>query len=212
MSEMTVFSNAGLPAVTTDLTTALRSLNSEVGTGGGVAILKMDRTGHWVYGADQTEVEDGSTWAINPFSFTHGYIAWGDGDVLGEKMVPVTEPLPELPPAPPQAKQGWQLQVGVSLKCTTGEDEGLEVRYSATSVGGKRGVQTLAAAIAAQVEKNPSAPVALVELKAEHYQHKSYGRIYTPVFELTGWMGLDGTPAAAVEGEVSAPKATARRR
>jgi hypothetical protein len=24
----------------------------------------MDKTGHWVFGADQTEVEDDSTWAV----------------------------------------------------------------------------------------------------------------------------------------------------
>ena len=62
-----VFAQANLPAVTT-LSSALRKLEAEVGPAG-VAILKMDKTGHWVFGADQTEVEDDSTWAINPFSF-----------------------------------------------------------------------------------------------------------------------------------------------
>ncbi len=50
-------------------------------------ILKMDKGGHWIYGAEQTEVESDSTWAVNPFSFIHGYIAWGDGDVLGDQSV-----------------------------------------------------------------------------------------------------------------------------
>jgi hypothetical protein len=40
----------------------------------------MDKTGHWVFGIDQTEIEDDSTWAVNPFSFVHGYIAWGGVD------------------------------------------------------------------------------------------------------------------------------------
>jgi hypothetical protein len=80
----------------------------------------------------------------------------------------------------------------MSLKCMAGEDEGMEARYTVTSVGGKRAVQTLAATIAAQVDKDQSKPVAVVKLKSEHYQHKSYGRIYTPVFELVEWIGLDG--------------------
>jgi hypothetical protein len=203
------FSKANLPSVQ-NLSQALRSLDASVGGADGVAILKMDKTGHWVFGADQTEVEDGSTWAVNPFSFVHGYIAWGDGEVLAEKMVPVSEPLPEVDPAPPQAKRGWELQVGAGLKCAFGEDEGLEVRYSVTSVGGKRAVQKLALDIAAQVETDPSKPVPVVKLKKDHYTHKSYGRIFTPVFEIVGWMGLDGKqddvpPADAAPAAEAAP-------
>ena len=113
MSSLVTFSQAGLPTVS-NLSVALRKLEAEVGPAG-VAILKMDKTGHWVFGADQTEVEDDSTWAINPFSFVHVFIAWGDGEVLGEKMVSVAEPLPDLDAAPGGAKNGWQKQVGLSL-------------------------------------------------------------------------------------------------
>ena len=52
MSEVAKFAGANLPAVTS-LTAALRSL--EVAAPSATAILKMDRTGHWVFGADQTE-------------------------------------------------------------------------------------------------------------------------------------------------------------
>ena len=192
MSSLVTFSQANLPAVT-NLSAALRKLDSEVGPAG-VAILKMDKTGHWVFGADQTEVEDDSTWAINPFSFVHGFIAWGDGEVLGEKMVSVAEPLPELDAAPGGAKNGWQKQVGVSLKCISGEDKGLECRYATTSVGGVRSVQALAVTIATQVDKDQTKPVAIVRLTKDHYQHKSYGKIYTPVFELAEWISMDGEP------------------
>ena len=213
MSSLVTFSQAGLPAVS-NLSTALRKLEAEVGPAG-VAILKMDKTGHWVFGADQTEVEDDSTWAINPFSFVHGFIAWGDGEVLGEKMVSVAEPLPELDGAPNGAKNGWQKQVGLSLKCVDGEDAGLECRYATTSVGGVRSVQQLAVAIATQVEKDPSAPVPIVRLKKDHYQHKSYGRIYTPVFEIVEWVSMDGNKAEEAPAEevvAEEAPATGRRR
>ena len=214
MSSIVKFSKAGLPAVTS-LTTALRQMENEVAAVG-TAILKMDKTGHWVFGADQTEVEDDSLWAVNPFSFVHGYIAWGDGEVLGESMVSVSEPLPEPPAAPPQARKGWEKQVGLSLKCISGEDTGLEVRYTTTSVGGKRGVQTLAVAIAEQVDKDQAKPVAIVRLGKEHYQHKSYGRIFTPVFEVVRWIGMEGDAPEAVEAEApavtEAAAPTSRRR
>lgn len=212
MSNLTAFKSAGLPSVTT-LSTALRQINAGAPEGGAV-ILKMDKTGHWVFGADQTEVEDDAMWAVNPFSFVHGFIAWGEGEVLGEKMVSVGQPLPEMDVAPPNAKKGWETQVGMSLKCVDGEDEGLEVRYSVTSVGGKRSVQSLAVAIAEQVEKDPTNPVPVVRLKKEHYQHKSYGRIYTPVFEIVKWVGMDGQAEAAPapEPEVVEEEGATRRR
>ena len=197
-----------LPSVTT-LSTALRALEQDV-PAAGVAILKMDKTGHWVYGADQTEVEDDATWAINPFSFVHGFIAWGDGEVLGEKMVSVSSPLPELEVAPPNAKRGWETQVGMSLKCLSGEDKGLEARFSTTSVGGKRAVQALAVAIATQVDADQTKPVPVITLGKEHYQHKSYGRIFTPIFDIKEWSSMDGSVAEAEAEE--APAGGRRRR
>jgi hypothetical protein len=214
---LTVFKSAGLPAVAS-LATSLRSIATDVGPAG-VVILKMDKTGHWVFGADQTEVEDDATWAINPFSFVHGFIAWGDGEVLGEKMASVSQPLPELEVAPAAAKRGWETQVGMSLKCLTGEDKGMEARFTTTSVGGKRAVQALAVALAEQVEKDQTKPVPVIKLKKDHYAHKSYGKIYTPVFQVMEWVGMDAetesTPesalAAAVEAD-EAPAPAGRRR
>ena len=204
------FALANLPPVTS-LSTALRALEAEAGPAG-VVILKMDKTGHWVFGADQTEVEADATWAINPFSFIHGFIAWGDGEVLGEKMVSVSQPLPEMDAAPAGAKRGWETQVGMSLKCLSGEDNGMEARFSSTSVGGKRAVQTLAVAIANQVEADQSKPVPVVRLKKDHYAHKSYGKIYTPVFEIVEWVGMDGASDEAPEQIEEAPAAGRRRR
>jgi hypothetical protein len=207
--ELTTFSSANLPAVST-LSTALRALEKDVGPAGTV-ILKMDKTGHWVFGADQTEVEDDATWAINPYSFVHGFIAWGDGEVLGEKMASVTQPLPEMDAAPAGAKRGWEMQIGMALKCRNGEDKDMEARFTTTSVGGKKAVQAIGIAIATQVDKDPTKPVPVVRLKKDHYTHKSYGRIYTPVFEVIEWVGMDGAEAEA-EPEVEAEAAPAGRR
>ena len=212
MSNLVTFKGANLPAVSS-LTTALRSLESVAGPAGTV-IIKMDKTGHWVFGADQTDVEEESNWAVNPFSFVHGYIAWGDGEVLAEKMVSVTDPLPEMEAAPPGAKKGWEAQVGLSMKCISGEDKGMEARYTVTSVGGKKAVQALAVAIAEQVEKDQTKPVPVVHLKKDHYTHKSYGRIYTPVFEVVEFVSMNGEadePAAEAEAP-AAEAAPARRR
>lgn len=209
MSSLVKFSSANLPAVAT-LSTALRTLESAAPMQ--TVILKMDKTGHWVFGADQTEVEADTTWAVNPFSFVHGYIAWGEGEVLGEKMASVTQPLPEVDAAPPNAKRGWEMQVGMSVKCLAGEDEGMEARYSTTSVGGKRAVQQLAIAIATQVEKDPSKPVPIIKLGKDFYTHKSYGRVFTPVFQVVEWVSMDGEAEAEAEAAPAAEAEEGPRR
>jgi hypothetical protein len=212
MSNIVTFKGANLPAVST-LSTALRALETDIGPTGTV-IIKMDKTGHWIFGADQTEVEEGSTWAINPFSFIHGFIAWGDGEVLGEKMVSVAEPLPELPAAPRDAKKGWEPQIGLSMKCLTGEDAGMEARFTTTAVGGKKAVQQLAVAIAQQVEKDQEKPVPVVRLKVDSYKHSKFGKVLFPVFEIVEWVGMDGErdEAPAEEAAPAAEAAPARRR
>jgi hypothetical protein len=81
-----------------------------------------------------------------------------------------------------------------------------------TSVGGKRSVQALAVAIANQVDVDQSKPVPVVLLKKEHYQHKSYGRIYTPIFQIVEWVGMDGEVAEpAVASAIEAAPARRRR-
>ena len=205
MSNLVAFNKAGIPALAA-IATAIKTVAAPASSAGSV-ILKMDKTGHWVFGADQTEVESDSKWAVNPFSFVHGWIAWGDGVVLGERMAALTDPLPDTDDAPPNSARGWEKQVGFSLKCLTGEDKGLEARYTTTSVGGRRSFEALASAFANQVSTDESKPVPVVLLKKEHYQHKSYGRIYTPIFEIVEFVSMDGP-----EEEEEAPAPTRRRR
>jgi hypothetical protein len=205
-SNVVSFAGANLPAVKT-LATSLRNIEADVGASG-IVILKMDKTGCWCFGADAQEAQEGSKWAVNPFSFLHGHIAWGDGEVLGERMTGIANPLPELTEAPPGAKKGWEVQIGFSMKCTNGDDAGMEARFTTTAVGGKRSVQALAVAIAEQVERDQTRPVPLVLLETDHYQHKAYGKIFTPVFKVVEWIGMDGAkPAEQVESpkQVEAP-------
>jgi len=213
MSDLTVFGNSKLPAPAS-LATALKRIDP--GVSSGEVLIKMDKTGHWVFGADQTDVEDDSEWAVNPFSFVHGWIAWGTGEVLGEKMAPITEPLPETDPAPLNAQRGWEKQLGMHIKCMSGEDAGMDARFSTTSAGGKQALSELANAIAAQVEKDGDKCVPVVTLGSVHYAHKKYGRVYTPVFNIVRWVSYknpaDAEPAAASQPSAAAEDAPETRR
>ena len=220
MSNLTTFKGANLPAVA-DLSKALKSNLANVADVGTV-IIKMDKTGHWVFGSDQTEIQEGSEWAVNPFSFVHGFIAWGNAEVLGEKMVAISQPLPELEPAPANAKRGWETQVGLEITCINGDDKDLVARFATTSVGGKRALQSLGAEIATQIDKDPTKPVAIVALSTEHYAHKSYGKVYTPIFKVIRFESMNVESAveepsleiedASMIEEAEAPAPLVRRR
>jgi hypothetical protein len=66
-------------------------------------------------------------------------------------------------------------------------------------------------AIANQVEADQTKPVPVVRLKKDHYSHKSYGKIYTPVFEIVEWVGMDGDSAPEAEAIEEAPAGRRRR-
>jgi hypothetical protein len=211
---LTTFGNAKLPSVAT-LSSALKK-NVENIAPSGMAILKFDKTGAWVFGANADETEEGSLWAVNPYSFAHGFIAWGDGQPVGEVMAPMTDDLPQVGPLPPGVDdKGWQTQVGLALKCISGQDKGLEVRFSTTSVGGKRAVQALGIALAEQIDKDQDNPVAVVTLEGSSYKHSSYGKVHTPEFAIVKFVSLDGADDVQVAPPAPAPepeKTTRRRR
>lgn len=202
---MTVFGGGQLASVH-NLQSALRNVEKDLS--GGTAILKFAK-GDWSYGSNATEPEEGQLWAVNPYSFMHGFIAWGiDSNVLGEEMISMAEDINSLrerigdPPAESLEKnekgeggRGWQRQSGVLLKCIEGpQDIGVEVRFTSSSDGGRRAVQQLAVDISNHIDIDPEHPVPVVELKTGSYEHKNkrVGRVKFPAFKIVEWMSLDG--------------------
>jgi hypothetical protein len=57
--------------------------------------------------------------------------------------------------------------------------------------------------------------VPVIVLGKDHYQHKSYGRVYTPEFKVQHWVGMDGAADEATEpaeAPAAEPAPTGRRR
>ena len=189
----------------------------------GKPILRMLKTGVWVYGQANDEVQDGSEWAVNPLAICHGWSCWTDrpgnqkNELLGESMAAVTEPKPPQP-APLQGfpfKEQWT----VDLRCVLGDDEGTEVVYKTGSDGGKRAASKLMGAVVAQVRKDPSHIVPVVQLLSDSYPHTKYGQTFVPIIEIIDWADMDGNRAAAAPAAVeeqrpeaapTTPSATAR--
>src|SRR5262245_43980543 len=64
----------------------------------GPPLLRFLKDGTWVYGQESKKIECNSVWAPNPYQATHGFACWPESGrrLLGEVMVPVTQPTPEL--------------------------------------------------------------------------------------------------------------------
>lgn len=191
--------------------------------GGDKQFLKMDKgNGDWVFGQEETVVEDGSLWAVNPASLEHGYISWdGNQQVEGEVMVNISRPLPDVaslrvkgsPDGQPTGQNGWQFQMSVDMVCISGEDAGTVIQYKQSSVGAMKAFRSLTDGIGAQLEADKDEIVPIIEMKSDSYKHKKYGRIYNPIFEIVEWRSMDdNSPAGETSGEEKEAEAPARTR
>jgi hypothetical protein len=199
MTELVNFGN--LPSLA-ELSSAAEDFAVTVPVRPREVFLKMDKTGHWVYGTDQTEIESESLWAVNPFSFVRGYICWGAqntpsmGKLLGEVMGTQFQKMPDMPEDIPDSN-GWEIQMGFSLQCISGDDKGLAARYTTKTKGGVPEVQRLYLEVKRQEKTDPTTPIPIIKLKSTHYTHQQgYGRIYNPVLEIIKFVSNETEPKA----------------
>lgn len=210
MSEVATTGNGALPANITNMAAALAQSSVNAGAaGGGELYLMFTKFGEWVFGAEKTETEEGSQWAVNPEGFTHGWQAWDQDNTsngpTGEVMVPATQPMPAEADLP-DVKGKWAKAIGVQMRCLNGEDEGVQVLWKANSLGARKAYAEILQAVVTRIQNGHSDVVPVVELKADNYNHKTYGKIFTPLVDVVGWSDMDGNQAEAPAGELEAPE------
>jgi len=203
MPDIATTKPGGLPASPDALVAGLANLAANVQTGGGTPYLRLLKSGAYVYGPENIEVEEGSMWAVNPYSIQHGFACWSDGELLGEQMFPFNAQLPN-PDTLPDYGDEWKPQISAHLKCLNGEDEGVEVLYKSTSLGLRTAMKDLINAIIAKAGEDPEHVVPVVSLDVGSYHHKKYGEVFYPEFEILDWISMEGEAAAGEEPEQAA--------
>lgn len=201
------FEGSKLPSaksLASGLANVRQELSASEGPGG--VLLRLSKQGDWVYGAENVDMEDDATLAVNPMSMAHGWILWEDGSVAGENMVPITDARPDNP------GRGWSEQYSLGLKITNGEDAGVELVYKGTSLGLKKAFRKLIDAIDTQLSDGQEDYVPLIELGVDSYRHKQYGKIFTPELSIVGWMTMAGDVANEEAGAEAPAKTPATRR
>lgn len=200
MNDLVKFAG-GLPANPEDLEAGLKNVAQSIqGSSGGVPFLRLLKSGVYAYGAENIEPEEGSEWAINPYSLMHGFACWGDGELLDERMVPFTQAPPNRAELPDYGHE-WDQQVAMHMQCMNGEDEGTTVLYKGTSTGLRNAVKELINQLIVQLQKDKTHCVPVVELEVDSYVHKKYGEIFTPQLNIVRWISIEGADAAAGEIE-----------
>lgn len=194
--------NGGLPANINQMAAALAQSAQTAGASAGGELYMKFAKGEWTYGAEETEADPDGEWAINPNSFQHGFVCWGvqgspkEGTNLGERMVSAMEPLPAKGALPDIEDGEWSTCVGFQMRCTSGDDEGVQVLFKTSSHGGRKAYAAVLQAVISQLQKDASEPVALVKLGADSYKHAKYGKIWNPVLDVVGWASMHVQEAA----------------
>jgi hypothetical protein len=203
MNEIVKQKAPGLPAdFASKLASGIaQSRSSTVLSGGGKPLLRLLRDGLIVHGQANVEVEPDSRWAVNVMSLAHGWSCWVDGGpgaknkLAGEVMVSIGDPKPPQPE--PIQSTPWAEQRSFELKCIDGADNGQEVLYKTTSVGGMRAVDGILAAVQSQLVNNSAYPCPVIVMTAESYPHTKYGKIYNPIFTIVDWSDMNGALLSA---------------
>ena len=169
---------------------------------GGMSYLKLNKVGYWVFGEDLLDVEEDSQWAVNPASFQMGFVAWHKSKKVGEQMASIYG-AGVVEANLPAVESSWQRQVSMQLVCISGEDEGEQVQYTASSVGGSKAFGGLLQAVMKHLQggKAGAKTVPVISLSSDSYPHPDYGTVYTPEFTVEKWIANDGFAAPAGEDE-----------
>ena len=147
-------------------------------------ILRLARDGSWIYGAENVEVEDEALVVVNPYTIRHGFQVWEDGALVEEQWVSVAQAAPV--PSAPKANSGYQFDMQIA----TGADKGTDLLYSPTSVGGRDAAGKLLGLLSQQVASGGHV-VPLIRLHTGSYNHRQYGKIYTPDLQVVEWLAAD---------------------
>jgi hypothetical protein len=160
----------------------------------GMQYLRMNRSGEWSYGQDNTEVQQGSEWAVNPMSLEAGFVAWGTGGgkPLGKNLRTILGP-PVLMSELPAVGAEWSELVAFKLRCLNGDDAGMEAAFETNSFGGRSAFAELVRLLKAQIDLDASRLIPIIRLESDSYRNQ-YGLIFNPIFAVARWCAESELP------------------
>lgn len=204
MSNEVATKKSGVVGALANLKKGIRNTKQSIPTSATDPFLKMGKDGFWVFGAANTDVEEGSTWAVNPLSIKHGFVAWtdrqkgeGKNELKGEAFVSMMDTMIDPNTLTKYEDLGrpvpWKAAQQCLMVCVGEDDEdrGTQVLFNTSSLGGANFFSALLDAIEKRLDAGEEDLVPIIELTSDHYTHKTYGKTYIPTFDIKGWSGLE---------------------
>ncbi len=181
------------------------------GGGGGLAFLKFSgNDGYYSYGAEDTDLLDGTRAAVDPMSLKRGFICWNDGEMIEELMYSLMEGNPpakhELPDhGPYKAKgDGWSDQKTIEMK--TIDAPFVQLLFQANNRSKLNALEALMKQIVREVKAYPGCyPIiefghSTFEAQERNEAGEKVGRKmtkYAPVFTIVDWIPEEELAALA---------------
>lgn len=214
MNDLTQAGN-NAPAALANIKRGLAAVRAALPASNSDPFLRLLRDGNWVFGAEDKPVARGTEVLINTFGIEHGFVCWTRYDddpqrrgeknkMLGESMVPLTAP-PVDRSTLPNYPYPWQEQLAFTVKFLDGAHSGAQVQYKATSHGAMTAAKGLLDAIMARVDEGTEYVCPIVALDVDSYQHRQWGRTYTPILNIVSWADVNGVEDPAFAGDTQTP-------
>jgi hypothetical protein len=175
----------------------------------GAPLLKFTKQGEFAI-SDVDNIPDGARCVAHADEIDLGWVRWSDGKPEDRRVGRVADKF--IPP--PRSELGddderqwdvqddgtrrdpWQFQMSVPV---TRLDNGETYRFVTGSKGGLACLGKLTRAYGRRVQDEEVPGLPVVELKADHYKHRTYGKIFTPLMVVVGWTSESGKPLSLAE-------------
>jgi hypothetical protein len=212
---LTTVNRATGVALATNVSPWREAVNDEVGASFG-AFLKFTK-GDWTLGEEAKTVPADARFVVNLEEYYRGWVRWWDGKptdhligrVIDRHRVPPREELGDLDKSkwetePSGARRDpWAKTVYLAMRDMS---NGEIVCFTSPSDGGRKAV----ARLADHYDRKRhlfKAKMPIVCLEQESYQHKVYGKILKPRFNVVDWAYWDNETAADPDGALQARNA-----
>jgi len=91
------------------------------------------------------------------------------------------------------------LQFFMEVPITRLDAGGETYNFKTGTKGGLTCVSKLIRAYGRRVQDKKVPGLPIVELRADHYRHRTYGKIFFPVMHIVGWTDADGKPLSIAD-------------
>jgi len=165
---------------------AFAAAGSEL-TGSALPILKLSKSGAWVFGAENTPLTE-TRLAADVQGAQRGFICFVDGEVVEDVMEPVALGKAITPDdladhGPYADGDGWVTSASIQLRSI---ETGEEYMFKPTSHGGRAAIGALLTKYGYRLSAKKGG-IPIVECDVTSYEHKRYGTVFKPVFNIVSW-------------------------